>query len=296
MRGKIELRRERIDVATAVARAVETAQPAISEQQHALELELPSEPVWLDADLIRLSQIISNLLNNAAKYTEKGGRIGLTVDATPGHVTIRVRDNGIGIPREMLPRIFGLFMQADRSIERSQGGLGIGLTIVQILVEKHGGTISAHSDGPGRGSEFTVRLPRAGDAPASHTVEPEAAPPFTRMRRVLVVDDNVDGAATLAMLLQTQKHQVRIAHDGPTALGLIAADAPDVVFLDIGMPGMSGYEVAQRIRQMPGGREILIVAVTGYGQEENRRQSAEAGIDLHLVKPIDLDAIRKVLE
>ncbi|MBL9125312.1 MAG: PAS domain S-box protein, partial [Planctomycetaceae bacterium] len=249
MRGRIELRREPIEIAAAVSRAIETAQPLIDEQQHVLEVSLPAEPIRVDADLIRLAQVIGNLLNNAAKYTERGGRIRLAVWGTPLELVISVKDTGIGISREVLPRIFRLFMQADRSIERSQGGLGIGLTVVQTLVAMHGGSITADSPGPGQGSEFIVRLPRllerqSADDPATTAARLPAAGPASR--RVLVVDDNIDAARTLAAMLRLHKHDVHVAHDGIAALEMIQANPPDVVLLDIGLPGVSGYEVARR--------------------------------------------------
>ena len=297
MRGKIELRREPIEIASAVSRAVETAQPLIDEQQHQLEVHLPSEPIWISADLIRLAQVIGNLLNNAAKYTERGGRIWLTVTTSDEEVAISVKDTGVGISREMLPRVFRLFMQADRSIERSQGGLGIGLTVVQTLVSMHGGSISADSLGPGQGSEFVVRLPRVAQATplAAPPVWPDLQVQGSTSRRVLVVDDNVDAARTLAAMLRLHKHDVQLAHDGLAALELISAQPPEVVLLDIGLPGMSGYEVARRLREQPATRELLIVAITGYGQIEDRRRSEEAGINLHLVKPIDLQQLQQML-
>lgn len=297
MRGKIELRRESFDVATAVHRAVEAAKPLIDAQRHRFDLVLPSEPVWIHADLIRIAQVIGNLLNNAAKYTEPGGRIELSAAAIDGEVEIRVRDSGVGISREMLPRVFRLFTQADYSLERSQGGLGIGLTVVQTLVTMHGGSVSAESAGKGQGSEFVVRLPRIVPVDTA-AMSPESAPldaPAPVSRRVLVVDDNIDAAQTLAAMLRMHRHHVDVAHDGPTALDLAMRDRPEVILLDIGLPGMSGYEVARRIRQQVSSQPMLIAAVTGYGQSEDRRRSAEAGIDIHLVKPIDPHLLRQMM-
>jgi CheY-like chemotaxis protein/two-component sensor histidine kinase len=297
MRGKIELRREPIDVADAVNRAIETAQPLIEGQEHQLDVSLPNEPIWIHADLIRIAQVISNLLNNAAKYTEPRGQIWLAVAATADEVAITVKDNGMGISREMLPRVFRLFMQADYSIERAQGGLGIGLTVVQTLVNMHGGSITAESPGKGQGCEFVVRLPRTSQVdPATATpASRDLDPPRPSQRRVLIVDDNVDAAQTLAAMLRLHQHDVQVAHDGPSALEFVAHDPPEIVLLDIGLPGMNGYEVARRIRQQVNLHPPLIVAVTGYGQIEDRRRSAEAGINLHLVKPIDPHTLRQML-
>ncbi len=297
-RGKIELRRERIDLAAAVQSAVETSRPLIEQAGHALTLSLPAEPVFVDADVTRLAQVFANLLNNAAKYTQKGGgEIRLAVEPMDQEVAVSVKDNGVGIPAPMLPQIFEMFTQVDRSLERTQGGLGIGLSIVKRLVEMHGGTVEARSEGRGRGSEFVVRLP---------VLTPEVQEPGLRSdgeepagapvrRRILVADDNVDSAASLAMLLEFMGNEVRTAHDGVEAVEAAAAFRPDVILLDIGMPRMNGYDACRRIREQPWGRGIAIAALTGWGQEEDKRQSREAGFDHHLVKPVEPAALEKLL-
>ena len=305
--GSVRLRQERISVSGVVERAVETAQPLIAQRRHELKVSLPQQPIFLHADAARLEQVLVNLLNNAAKYSEEGGRIWLSVEqegAAEGKaneavsvpmVVIRVRDTGIGIAPELLPRIFDLFTQADRSLDRSQGGLGIGLCLVQRLVELHGGTVEAHSV-LGQGSEFVVRLPvmltalPASPSPATETVQPPA-----KGCRVLVVDDNVDAAQSLAVLLEMTGHEVWLAYDGPTALKAAIDYRPDVTLLDIGLPGLTGYEVAQQIRQQPALKNIVLVALTGYGQESDLQLSQEAGFDHHLVKPVDFAEVEKIL-
>jgi two-component system CheB/CheR fusion protein len=316
LRGKIDLRKEPLELAAVVACAVETAQPAIAEFGHRLSIDLPPAPVRFVGDPVRLAQVLANLLNNAAKYTDPMGRIALTAtmvvpedgngsgtetsgpaaDAEPGELVIRVRDTGIGISAALLPRVFDLFEQADRSLGRSQGGLGIGLTLVKRLVELHGGRVEAHSAGTGRGSEFVVRLPlpvqAANAPPASAVVNGARAAP---RRRVLVVDDNRDAAESLAALLRIQGHDVRVAGDGPKALASAEEDPPEVVFLDLGMPGMDGYEVARRMREGPTLRQAILVALTGWGQDEDRRRTRAAGFDHHLVKPADPEALEGLL-
>jgi PAS domain S-box-containing protein len=294
-RGKIHLREEAVDLAAVVSQAVETVRPLMQERGHALTVVLPQEPISFRGDATRLAQVFGNLLHNAAKYSADGGRIALTAAREDGQVVVRVRDNGMGIARDVLPHIFEPFAQGDRALDRAQGGLGIGLTLVRRLVEMHGGTVAAHSDGPGLGSEFVVRLPAEPAAP------PEAAPaaPDSRRggehRRVLVVDDNGDAAESLALLLQTIGHETRVAHDGPGALKEAETFGPDVVLLDIGLPGMDGYEVARRLRRLEPARSALLVAVTGYGQDEDRRRSKEAGFDHHFVKPVDPATLADVL-
>jgi CheY-like chemotaxis protein/two-component sensor histidine kinase len=295
-RGKIELRKERVQLAAVVSSAVEASRPLIEKWDHELTVTLPPEPVYLEADPTRFAQVLLNLLNNAAKYTEQGGRIWLTAGQEGEHVVIRVRDTGIGIPREMLPRIFEMFTQVDRSLERSQSGLGIGLTLVQSLVEMHGGTVEAQSDGPGKGSEFVVRLSVAAEVrdrggrgtPGGEKV---AAPAKCR---ILVVDDNRDSADSLAMLLRIMGNDVHTAHDGLEAVGAAAVFQPDVVLLDIGLPKLNGYEAGRRIREQQG-KGVVLIALTGWGQEEDRRRSKEAGFDHHLTKPVELDALQKLL-
>jgi PAS domain S-box-containing protein len=290
MRGRIELRSEPLELAAIIARAVETARPAIDARGHELTVSLPTERIWVRGDLVRLAQIFANLLGNAAKYTEGTGRITLTAECENVRVAIRIRDTGIGIAPELLPRIFDLFVQGDRSVARSQGGLGIGLTLVRRLVELHGGTIRAESAGPGRGSEFIVRLPVCDaavpvkDAPDNGMTQKR---PQERGQRVLVVDDNVDAAESLAMVLRLSGHEVRTAYNGPAALAEARIATPDVVLLDIGLPGMDGFDVARQIREDRGLNHLRIVAVTGYGQDEDRRRTQEAGFDFHLTKPVD---------
>ncbi|MBI1918938.1 MAG: response regulator [Planctomycetes bacterium] len=302
MRGRVELRREQIELSAVVARAVETARPAIDAQRHQLTVALPGEPVRLDADPVRLAQVLANLLLNSAKYTPEGGSIRLSgslTGAAPGEVVLRVRDTGIGIPPEMLPHIFDLFTQVDSSPGRSQGGLGIGLTLVRRLVELHGGRVEAFSKGPGQGSEFTIRLPildlqfaieERGDGPhrQSQIQNPTC-------RRVLIVDDNVDAANSLALMLRLQGHEVLVVHEGPAALEAATEFGPDVGVLDLGMPGMDGYELARRLRRLPGLESVLLIALTGWGQEEFRRRSKEAGFDHHLVKPADPRSLHELL-
>ncbi len=298
-RGKIELRREWLDLGTAVRRAVDSHRPLLEEHGHRLGLALPSEPIALQADPTRLEQILFNLLSNAAKYTPAPGNIELSVARDGAEAVIRVRDDGIGIRPEMLGRVFEPFAQADRVPERVQEGLGVGLTLVRSLAGLHGGSVGAASDGPGRGSEFVVRLPslpprEKPGRPA--TVEAPAPGAGRRRLRVLVVDDNEDSAESLGILLRMEGHDVRLAHDGPSALVTAREHRPEVVLLDIGLPaGMDGYEVARRMRPEPGFESSLIVAVTGFGQEEDRRRAAHAGFDAHLVKPVDLKQLARLL-
>jgi PAS domain S-box-containing protein len=296
MRGKIELRRGPVELSAVVARAVETAQPVVEAEGHRLTVSLPPEPLWLDGDLVRLAQVVGNLINNAAKYTEGGGTIRVAADREGNEAVLRVRDTGIGIAPNLLPRIFDMFVQAERRTRDARGGLGIGLTLVRRLVEMHGGSVVAHSEGPGKGSEFVVRLPllpRPAGAAAPQTAgRRNAAPP---PRRILVVDDSADAADSLAMMLRLDGHDVRVARDGPRALELAAADPPDVALLDIGMPGMDGYEVARRFRADPALRDVLLVAVTGWGQEDDRRRTREAGFDHHLVKPVETGVLESLL-
>jgi PAS domain S-box-containing protein len=297
MRGKIELRREAVELATVVARAVETVQPLVEAQGHQLSIQLPPESLVIDVDPVRLAQVIGNLLTNAAKYTEPGGHIWLTAQRDGDTAELRVRDNGIGIEKNMLPRIFELFVQVDHASTKAQGGLGIGLTLVKNLVEMHNGTVEAHSEGLGKGSEFVVRLPTSAqqlqeDAPNAGQRSDTGVPSG---HRLLVVDDNQDAAVSLAMLLKLQGHEVRVAHSGMAALEMAKSYVPDVVFLDIGMPGMDGYEVARRMRQQPGLEKVVLAALTGWGQREDRRRSAEAGFNHHLIKPPELKAIESVI-
>ncbi|MFO1430108.1 MAG: PAS domain S-box protein [Candidatus Competibacteraceae bacterium] len=295
-RGKLELRKERMELAAVVRQALETSRPAIETASHELTVTLPVEPLFLEADPVRLAQVLSNLLNNAAKYTERGGHIWLTAEQSGKEARISVRDSGIGIPTDQLLHIFEPFMQMRASLGRSQGGLGIGLTLVQQLVRMHNGRIEARSAGAGQGSEFIVHLPLATAAPA--TAVPldnpgrESAP--TR-RRLLVVDDNRDAATSLSLLLEVIGHEVAIAYDGLEAVTAAATFRPDIVLLDLGMPKLDGYEAARRIRAQPWGKQMILIAVTGWGQEGDRRRTQEAGFDYHLVKPVDPDALEKLL-
>jgi PAS domain S-box-containing protein len=294
-RNKLELRKARVSLTAVAENAVETARPLIESKGHTLAVSLPPEPVYLDADLTRLAQVFWNLLHNSAKYTDPGGRIELAARREGGEVVVTVRDTGIGIPTEALPRLFEIFSQVDPGLDRAQGGLGIGLALVQGLVEMHGGTVEARSAGVGKGSEFVVRLPvaaggqRAEDAPAA------GARATSTGRRVLVVDDNRDGAASLAMMLSLWGHDTRMAHDGLEAIELAEAFRPEVVLLDIGLPRLNGYDTCRRIREQPWGKGMVIVAVTGYGQEEDKKKAEAAGFDYHLTKPPAPEALQRLL-
>lgn len=287
-RGQFSLRTERVDLATVVGNAVDTARPLIEGAGHKLIMKLPVQPVWLEADPVRLAQVFSNLLNNAAKYTERGGTIWLTAEEHDGRVLVSVRDTGIGIPAEYLSRVFDIFTQVEQSPMKTQGGLGIGLTLVKRLVEMHRGTVEARSDGPGMGSAFTVTLPVAtAEQPAvevAMTMEAGAAP--AGRHRILVADDNADVAESLAMMLRLMGNEVRTVCDGLQAIEQTTAFAPEMVLLDIGMPGMDGYEAARRIRAQHWDRPLVLVALTGWGQEEDRRRSLAAGFDHHFTKPV----------
>ena len=295
-RGTVELRRTRVPLAAVVRQAVETSQPAIEGAGHALVLEVPEESIVVDADEIRLAQAVANLLHNAAKYTEPGGRIRLSAAREGDDAVVTVEDNGVGMSPDMLPRVFEMFTQVDRSLERSQGGLGIGLAIVKRLVEMHGGSVEAYSAGVGMGSRFTVRLPVArpvsGGEPKRHEPRLPSAPV---RRRILVVDDNEDSAMSMSLLLTGMGNETRTAHEGLEALEIGATFLPEIILLDIGMPRLNGYEAARRIREQPWGQGVKLVAVTGWGQENDRRRSQEAGFDHHLVKPVDPAALSKLL-
>ena len=292
-RDRIELRREAVELAAVVRGAVETARPLIERANHQLTVDVPAEPLFLDADPVRLTQVFANLLNNAAKFTESGGRIWLS--ARPDHpdVVVSVRDTGIGIPSDMLSKVFDLFAQVDRTYSRTQG-LGIGLTLVKRLVDMHGGQVEAHSEGPGRGSEFVVRLPLASPSWTA-AARSTATPAAIVQRRILVVDDNRDAADSLGMLLQFHGADVRVVHDAAAALEALTAYRPSVVLLDIGMPGIDGYELARRARRQANGQDVTLIALTGWGQEKDRRLSKDAGIDYHLIKPVDYQALVKLL-
>jgi CheY-like chemotaxis protein len=295
-RGKIELRKERVELAVVLQHAIETSRPLIEAGDHDLTISVPSQPIYVDADPTRLAQVFANLLNNAAKYTDQGGQITLAVQRKAGEVVVSVRDTGVGIPAHMLPKLFEMFMQVDRSLERSQGGLGIGLSLVKRLVEMHGGSVEAHSPGHGMGSEFVVRLPvvlTVARQQRDNDDEQEAG--VTARCRILVADDNRDAALSLAMVLNLMGNQTQTAHDGLEAVDLASAFRPDVVLLDIGMPKLNGYDAARRIRQEPWGKNMVLVAVTGWGQEEDKRRSQEAGFNLHIVKPVDPAVLETLL-
>jgi signal transduction histidine kinase len=305
-RGKINLNKEVIEIGALVARTVETVQPLIEERGHSLSVQLPSGMLVVLGDPTRLSQALGNVLGNAAKYTERGGHITLSATELESEVEIRVSDNGIGIPADLLPMIFNLFTQLDRTSGPTQSGLGIGLALVQRLIEMHGGSVTAQSDGPGRGSEFVIRLPlfirerleagQSSNKPSAleqSMTNAEEAP--RTQRRILVADDNNDALESLATLLQLSGHEVFTAANGAVALESAEQHRPEVALLDIGMPKLDGYEVARRIRAQPWGQRITLVALTGWGQDSDRRRSQEAGFDSHLVKPLDLDKLTELL-
>jgi PAS domain S-box-containing protein len=297
--GKMELRRSRVLLADVVSSAVETARPALEAAGHELTVSLPPEPIPLDADVTRLAQVFGNLLNNSSKYTDHGGRIWLTANRDGDQVRVTVQDTGIGIPASALPNIFDMFSQVDRSIERSTGGLGIGLALVKGLVEMHGGMVQAESPGEGKGSIFTVRLPILRDRAESSLGEPAEAGADSAAgskRRILVVDDNRDSADSMALMLQLLGNEIRTAHDGLEAVALAEQFRPQVILMDIGMPRLSGYEATRRIREQPWGRGMAIIALTGWGQDVDRARSREAGCDSHLVKPVDLTGLEKLLK
>ena len=298
VRGKVELRRELTDLRTIVQRAVETAQPALDAHGHRLQAQLPDEPVWVHADVVRLAQAIANLLTNAAKYTGPAGIVSLLAGVQDDHAVVTVRDTGVGIPPDMLPRVFDLFVQGDRSLERSQGGLGIGLTLVERLVELHEGRVSAYSAGPGQGSEFTVRLPLA-PGPGRHEAvrrrETAERDPGEQPRRVLVVDDNVDACESIALILGLGGYDAKCVHDGPSVLQTALDWRPHAIVLDIGLPGMSGYEVARQLRARAEFQGVLLLAMTGYGQQADRNRAQDAGFDRHLTKPVDPQQLQDML-
>jgi PAS domain S-box-containing protein len=293
--GKTQLRIERGPLNKIVSRAVEAVQHIIEERHHKLVVSVPSEAIWVDADADRLQQVFCNLLNNAAKYTGPGGHIELTVERVGNEAFIRIRDNGTGIVADMLARIFDLFIQADRSLDRSQGGLGIGLTLVKRLVEMHGGKVEARSEGVGRGSEFTVRLPVVPELAAIDRPVKCEVVPANQGLRLLLAEDNQDTAETMASLLRKLGHEVEVAHDGSAALRAIQIFRPDVLLVDIGLPVVNGYQVAERVRQQPELEHILLIALTGYGRQEDCERARAAGFDHHLVKPVDLVKLQELL-
>jgi len=289
-RGKVNLRREKVDLRTIVNQAVEASRPLIDSRRHELSVESLADPILLNADPSRLTQVVGNLLNNAAKYTDEGGQIGLHVFREGDQAVVRVRDTGVGISSEMLPQVFDLFTQIDRTVDRSQGGLGVGLTLVRSLVELHAGTVHVSSPGAGRGSEFVIRLPvlpSTTSVDSEIRVVPQSPRVPSKSQRILIVDDNADAADSLAMILRLSGHQVWTAYRGSTALEVAETQRPDVILLDIGLPGMDGYEVARRLRRNPDMSGIALVALTGYGHEDDRRKTRDVGFDQHLVKPVD---------
>ncbi len=294
--GRIQLHQEDLDARGIVQQALETARPLIDQNKHELTVSLPTEPTWLHADALRLEEVIVNLLNNAVKYTPEGGHIWLSLQQEGDRIVLRIRDTGVGIVPDSLPHMFELFTQAPRSLDRSQGGLGVGLAVVRKLVEMHGGTVEAQSAGPGKGSEFIVRLPVLSPPTGRSQIPSKKGDEQSGSGwRVLVVDDNVDSADSIAMLLQVSGHEVRVVYSGQDALDMAGKYQPDIVLLDIGLPVMDGYEVARRLRKHPELKALKLIAVTGYGQESDRLQSQEAGFDYHLVKPVDAQKLQEVM-
>ena len=293
--GKIDLRRERVDVSTAVARAVEMSRPLIESKKHRLDVSVPVGALFVDGDVVRLAQVLANLIQNAAKYTDPGGHIEIEGTLDGAEVAIRVRDDGQGIPADRLPAMFELFVQGDQSPERSQGGLGVGLTLVRSLVQLHGGRVDARSDGPGRGSEFVIRLPAVSERVPRGPERRSVGKSGQSARRVLIVDDDVDATEMLADALRAAGHEVREEHDGASALVAAAQFQPDVVLLDLGLPGMDGIEVARRLRSYPQLGDVRIVALTGFGQKSAQTRSAAVGIESLLVKPVDMQTIMDVV-
>jgi len=294
-RGKIELRKGSVDLADVIAAAVETSRPLIDAANHTLEVALPAEALGLDADPVRLAQVFSNLLNNAAKYTDPGGRIRIAARREQDSAVVTVSDTGVGIAAESLSRVFDMFAQGDAQDRRSQSGLGIGLALARSLVEMHGGSIAAASEGEGKGSPFVVRLPLGGPLQTVAAGATAPAPHLKGMQRILIVDDNRDAANTLGDLLQLIGAEARVVYDGATALEALGEFRPSVVLLDLGMPGMDGYEVARRIRAQPQTRDTTLIALTGWGEASDRQRSRQAGFQHHLVKPVDADAMQAVL-
>ena len=295
-RGTFTLRRERVDVRTIARNAVEASQPLMQSARHVLVVSLPDEPLWVDGDPVRLAQILANLLDNSAKYTDDGGRIALELKrGENAQAVVTVRDNGTGIAPEALPRMFAMFTRGDRTSARGQGGLGIGLALARRLAEMHEGKLEARSDGLGEGSEFTLRLPLS-EPMTSAASSAQPPPPSVQRRRILVVDDNRDAGDSLAMILDALGSEVRVARDGPEAIAMFRAYSPSLVFLDIGMPRMDGYEVARTLRSLYPEHPATIVALTGWGQDKDRELARTAGFDYHLVKPAEIGALQALLE
>jgi PAS domain S-box-containing protein len=293
--NKIALVRDRADLAEIIGQAVEAWKPLAESQNQCLSVSLPPRPISLNADAARLVQVFGNLLNNACKYTPAGGSISVTVEQAGSEVLVKVKDTGMGIPSDRLASVFDMFTQVERTGEASHGGLGLGLTLVKRLVEMHEGGVTANSEGPGKGSEFVVRLPIMNAPQPSNGATPQQVPATTKPRRVLVVDDNTDAASSLAMLLKISGNEAHTANEGLQAIEVAETIRPDVMLLDIGMPNLDGLEVCRRIRAQPWGREMLIIALTGWGQEEDRRKSKDVGFDYHLVKPVDFPTLVRLL-
>ena len=294
-RGKIDLRKGTLDLVSAVKQVIEGARPQVESMGHDLRVTVSNEPLYLNADPTRLAQVLGNLLNNACKFTDAGGCISLSALREGDEAVIRVQDSGIGIPTDALTHIFQMFTQLDTSLERSAGGLGLGLPLVKTLIEMHGGTVEAHSDGAGQGSEFVIRLPLLHEAPQKISHQGVDEPTPKAGRRILVVDDNRDSADSLALLLTIEGNQTQTAYDGLEAMEVAATFRPNVILLDIGLPKVNGYEVARKIRRQPWAKDMLLVALTGWGQDEDRQKSKDAGFDGHLVKPVDHTALQKLL-
>ena len=294
--GKIELQREPVDLAPLIAATIDTLRPRVAARHHVIEVSLPTASLHVMVDTVRFTQVIANLVNNAVKYTPNGGRIYVRASAQDDCATVVVGDNGIGIAPHLLARIFDVFVQGDRALDRREGGLGLGLALVKRLVELHSGSVSAHSAGPGHGSEFTLSLPMLqADTPQGVAVAP-AASAHARMLRILVVDDNDDAATAIAALLQILGHEVRVAGDGIAALDAAPEFRPHVVLLDIGLPLMDGYKVASRLAQIPSMADTVLVACTGYGHDRDRERAVAAGFHHHLVKPIELQQLEQILD
>jgi len=295
-RGALELRTTTLEFTTVLGTAIEAARPFLDAKQHTLSVELPSEAPRLTADPIRLAQVFSNLLINAAKYTDPGGKIRVAAHLEPDTLVVAIRDSGIGISAEMMPRLFEMFTQAQHALDRSQGGLGLGLALVRGIVQLHGGSVSAHSEGENLGSEFTVRLPLGGTCGAPQTTSRTPSEVDGQRFKILIVDDNEDAAEMCATFLELAGHDVRRAHNGRSALAMAEAFGPRVALLDIGLPDLSGYEVARALRRAPWARDLLLVAVTGWGQDEDKQRALEAGFDHHLTKPIEPDQLERLLQ
>ena len=292
--GKTDLRMERVDLTVVAAAAVETVRPLLDERLHTFEASLPPAPACLNGDAVRLEQVLTNLLTNAAKYTEPGGRISLRVDREEDRMVVRVRDTGVGLVPDLLPRVFEPFARAEQNLHRARGGLGLGLSLVKHFVELHGGTVEAHSDGPGRGSEFIVRLPASAEPAAERATAPSESRAAGRPVKVLVVDDNRDAAESLAHLTRLWGCEAATAYDGPAAVTAAGERPPDVVFMDLSLPGMDGYETARRLCEALT-KPPLLVALTGFDGDDERARSKRAGFDSHMVKPVDLRAVKELI-